>query len=188
MLPVGISFSRASSDPRQVRGGWWGGWFSRSWEFLNLLVSQKGERGERVPRQNERGVAPGVRFSFSTKLVFSRFHPSRVLREKRLTRFFTTILRDNWEGRGDPWNLMETPLPFFSPPPSLLFYRFCFMFFFTRNSRRRESVCTTDNWALRWDWKESFFFSFSFSVEFFRWKSFTRGKKREIIEIDLQQV
>lgn len=120
MLPVGISFSRASSDPRQVRGGWWGGWFSRSWEFLNLLVSQKGERGERVPRQNERGVAPGVRFSFSTKLVFSRFHPSRVLREKRLTRFFTTILRDNWEGRGDPWNLMHRFL--FFPLPSLSSY------------------------------------------------------------------
>lgn len=127
MLPVGISFSRASSDPRQVRGGWWGGWFSRSWEFLNLLVSQKGERGERVPRQNERGVAPGVRFSFSTKLVFSRFHPSRVLREKRLTRFFTTILRDNWEGEGGSVESDGNTASFFFPSPlslilSLLFY------------------------------------------------------------------
>lgn len=119
MLPVGISFSRASSDPRQVRGGWWGGWFSRSWEFLNLLVSQKGERGERVPRQNERGVAPGVRFSFSTKLVFSRFHPSRVLREKRLTRFFTTILRDNWEGEGGTLSVESdgNTASFFFPSP-----------------------------------------------------------------------
>lgn len=127
MLPVGISFSRASSDPRQVRGGWWGGWFSRSWEFLNLLVSQKGERGERVPRQNERGVTPGVRFSFSTKLVFSRFHPSRVLREKRLTRFFTTILRDNWEGEGGSVESDGNTASFFFLSPlslilSLLFY------------------------------------------------------------------
>lgn len=75
---------------------------------------------------------------------------------------------------------METPLPFFSPPPSLLlFYRFCFMFFFTRNSRWRESVCTTDNWALRWDWKESFFSFFLLFGGIFSMEKFHEGEKEK---------
>lgn len=178
MLPVGISFSRASSDPRQVRGGWWGGWFSRSWEFLNLLVSQKGERGERVPRQNERGVAPGVRFSFSTKLVFSRFHPSRVLREKRLTRFFTTILRDNWEGRGDPWNLMHRFL--FFPLPSLSSYFIASVLCSFSLATRGEGKVFVRRIIEHWGeiGRRVFFFLSPFRWNFFDGKV-SRGGKRE---------
>lgn len=162
----------------EASSGWMEAGFREAWEFLNLLVSQKegGREGRRVPRQNERGVAPGVRFSFSTKLSYSA---AFILRE-----FF--FVRRDWRdfslrsfgiiGRRE----RRGHYPLFFPPPFFILSLLLAMFIFTRNSRWRENVCTTDdNRALRQDLEEEFFFSF-------RWKSFTREKEREreIIEID----
>lgn len=147
----------------EASSGWMEAGFREAWEFLNLLVSQKegGREGRRVPRQNERGVAPGVRFSFSTKLSYSA---AFILRE-----FF--FVRRDWRdfslrsfgiiGRRE----RRGHYPLFFPPP-FLFYRFCSPCSFSLATQGEGKVFARRMIIEHWDeiWRKSFFFLFDGKV------------------------